>query len=105
MKKLLAFPLLLIFGIAVAQSTIGPITTNKPVVCETTSLVLDYLANGEYKELPVWAGKDEKTSFGLLVNQATGTWTLIEFNKDHACLLGSGINSRAIHFGKSSTPL
>jgi len=87
---------------ALAQSS--AVKINKTVVCDDTKTLLDTLLN-EYNESPVWAGTDEKSKYGLLINQETGTWTMIQFDKNTTCILGVGENSRAISFGKPKTTL
>lgn len=103
MKKLIAFILIAsVIAFALAQST--TVEINKKIVCDNTKTLLDTLLN-EYKESPVWAGTDDKTRYSLLINQETGTWTMIQFDKNTTCILGVGENSRAMSFGKPKTTL
>ena len=103
MKKLIVFLLMAsVIAVALAQST--AVEINKKVVCDDTKTLLDTLLN-EYKESPVWAGTDDKSRYSLLINQETGTWTMIQFDKDITCVLGIGEESRAINFGKSKSTL
>jgi hypothetical protein len=99
MKKLLAL-LLIIPLLTSAQSSSGPITIEKTVVCDKTQNVLDVIINGRYQENPVWGGVDDDSRYGLLVNRETGTWTIIQFNKETACVLGTGKSSRSMYPGK-----
>jgi hypothetical protein len=96
MKKLLIPILLMSIQLAYADA----IEINKKVVCDKTKLIMDTLIT-EYKEIPLWSGSDEKSNFGLLINKETGTWTIIQFNKDTTCILGVGENSRELKFSKS----
>ena len=91
-----------VIAFALAQST--AVEINKKVVCDDTKTLLDTLLN-EYKESPVWAGTDDKSKYSLLINQETGTWTMIQFDKNTTCILGVGEQSRAISFGKPKTTL
>jgi hypothetical protein len=99
MKKLLGL-LLIIPLLTSAQSSSGPVTIEKTVVCDKTQNVLDVIINGRYQENPVWGGVDDDSRYGLLVNRETGTWTIIQFNKETACILGTGKSSRSMYPGK-----
>lgn len=103
MKKLIVF-LSMAFVIAVAIAQSKAVEINKKVVCDDTKTLLDTLLN-QYNESPVWAGTNEKSKFSLLINQETGSWTMIQFDKDITCVLGIGEESRAINFGKSKSTL
>ena len=98
MKKFIAFILMVcVIAIAIAQS--APVEIEKKVVCDNTKRIVDVLIN-EYNESPIWAGNDEKSKYSILINQETGTWTIIQFDKNTTCILGTGENSRATSFGK-----
>lgn len=94
---------ILLIVVSVVQA--DPIEKKKPVICDETKKIYEELVNGEYAEMPVWGGHGEKSNFVLLVNKETGTWTLLEFNKDTSCILGVGEGSRALGFGKPKTTL
>jgi hypothetical protein len=100
MKKLLAI-LAIIPLLTSAQSSSGPITLEKTVVCDKTQNVLDVIINGRYQETPMWGGIDDNSRYSLLVNRETGTWTLIQFTKETACILGTGEGSRSMAQGKT----
>ena len=87
---------------ALAQST--AIEINKKIVCDDTKSLLDTLLN-EYRESPVWAGTDDKSRYSLLINQETGTWTMIQFDKNTTCILGVGENSRLLNGSKPKITL
>jgi hypothetical protein len=73
----------------------------KPVVCDDTALVFQALTE-QAGERPIWVGKGDgidTSGTTLLVNEITKTWTLVQFDKDKACVLGSGISSRPIYTG------
>jgi hypothetical protein len=73
----------------------------KTVVCDKTQNVLDVIINGRYQETPMWGGVDDNSRYSLLVNRETGTWTLIQFTKETACILGTGEGSRSMAPGKT----
>ena len=100
MKKLLAI-FAIIPLLTSAQSSSGPITLEKTVVCDKTQNVLDVIINGRYQETPMWGGVDDNSRYSLLVNRETGSWTLIQFTKETACILGTGQGSRSMAPGKT----
>jgi hypothetical protein len=98
MKKLLA--ILAIIPLLTSAQSSGPVAIEKTVICDKTQNVLDVIINGRYQENPVWGGVDDDSRYGLLVNRETGTWTIIQFNKETACVLGTGKSSRSMIPGK-----
>jgi len=73
----------------------------KPVTCDDTILIFQALTE-QAGERPIWLGKGDgidTSRTALLVNEITKTWTLVQFEKDKACVLGSGIGSRPIFTG------
>ena len=85
MKKLVAIILLL-----TACSVIGE-EFRKPVECTAADTAFKNIRE-QFKEQPYILFKQDniKSDIVLTVNEETSTWSLIEFNKDMACLLGSG---------------
>jgi len=104
MKKLIILAALLsVFALASSQPVADDFTTfrlDKTLVCGSTKRMIGELINGEYKELPAWGGEGEKTRYSLLINQETGSWTLIQFDKDNTCVLGVGEKSKVMNFNK-----
>ena len=89
MKYILIFLTSLVATTALAQ----PATTKKEVYCDKTETIISILKGRDYEESPIWIGKekDSKASnYSLFVNQETKTWTIIQFNKETACVLGAG---------------
>jgi hypothetical protein len=104
MKKLITILVLLMCtASAMAQST--AIEVKKSIVCDDTKKIYNELVNGEYAESPAWGGEADKTKFILLINKTTGTWTLIEFNKNLSCILGVGEGSHIMDFEKKKQSL
>jgi hypothetical protein len=66
----------------------------KPVHCDQTELVFKVISE-QFNESPYWwaPAPTLSTSLVLTVNSLTGTWTLIEFTVNTACILAVGINS------------
>jgi hypothetical protein len=70
-------------------------STNKPVECFGTPDVTKLLKE-EIQEEPVFNGVNVltgKSVVTLFVNYKTGTWTLVEYDQDYACVLAAGKNS------------
>lgn len=67
-----------------------PVTVDKPVVCDDTNIVLNGLGGEKYKEVAVWAGEGKSSMFAVLVNPTSTTWSIIQFNQEKACVLGTG---------------
>ncbi len=97
MKKavVVAFLLGLTSSIANAQA----FQATKPIICDETQKVIKSLTEN-YKEKPIWLATGEGTKFSLLVNKETGSWTLLQFTAEVACILGVGKDSELI-FGDS----
>lgn len=91
MKKLLAGVLLLPI-LVLAQE---PIILDKKVVCSKTRIIIDTLSK-EFKESPIWIGSGEDNIRYSLFIGPGGDWTLIQFNKDIACVIGVGKDSKEI---------
>lgn len=67
----------------------------KPLLCGTPKQVLTQLSE-DYKETVEWLGKDASTRYVLMTNRQTGTWTLVQFTQEWACILGTGTASEQI---------
>lgn len=69
-----------------------PVTIEKPVICDATETVFKSLSGENYQETPIWlASSTEKlVNYSLWVNVSTKTWTIVQFNKNIACILGVG---------------
>jgi len=86
-----AFLFCLTSSIANAQS----FQSNKPVVCDNAQKIIKALGEN-YEEKPIWAGTGEGTKFSLFINKTTGSWTIIQFTTEVACILGVGSESKII---------
>ena len=98
MKYYFLLPVMLVLGIAVAQS----VTVQKPVECADTATLLRGLSGSDYKEKPIWWGIEPGATvsrYSLFVNEETKSWTLIQFDDKIACVLGTGENSTRIFNG------
>ena len=104
---MLKYPKYLIIGIvftcsmlfASVQPEIKITEMKKTVPCAATKDIITDLANGDYKELPFWMGKDTDSKYVLMANPKTLTWTFIQYDETTACVLGSGSNHTQIFNG------
>lgn len=99
MKKLsMAFLFCLISTIANAQNMPEFRQVPKPVLCGPVNVVLKGLADDDINEKPIWIGKndDQKSDYALFVNPKTSAFTLIQFGKEWACILGIGFKSNSL---------
>jgi hypothetical protein len=87
MRKFFASVLLLPI-LALAQQ--GPVKVDKEVLCDETAVILKWALDNDFNEQPFWMGADRISRYSLLVNEKSGTWTLIQFNKTIACIIGTG---------------
>lgn len=88
------FSVLLFPSLVFAQGVV----IEKPVVCINTKSMIEILSKGEFKEKPVWIGKDESSNYSVFANEKTKTWTIIQFNKEIACVLGTGDSFQNLTF-------
>jgi hypothetical protein len=86
------FGVLLLPALAHAQ----PVTVEKPVICDTPKTVIETLTGEGYQEQPFWIGNDETSRYILLANEKTKSWTIVQFNKNIACILGTGDNHKQV---------
>ena len=84
-------------GLVAAQS----VTVQKPVECGDTKSLIQAVTGENYKEMPIWWGIEPATvsRYSLFVNEQTKTWTLIQFDENMACVLGTGESSTQIFHG------
>ena len=82
--------------IANAQSEFRNIP--KSVLCGPAEGVFKALADPEINETPVWLGKEDSkaSDYALFVNPKTSAFTLIQFGKEWACILGIGFKSNSL---------
>lgn len=88
MKHILIFLTSLVVFSVIAQ----PVTTKKEVYCDKTETLIPILKSKDYEEVPIWFGKADgkMPNYSLFVNQETRSWTIIQFNNELACVLGTG---------------
>lgn len=97
MKKFLVASLFCVSTIANAQKP-DFVNIQKPVLCGPVEAVMRGLADPDINEQPIWLGKDDtgKSDYVLFSNTKTKTFTLVQFGKEVACILGIGNQSSII---------
>jgi hypothetical protein len=65
------------------------------MICDRTEVVFETLFK-QFQEVPQWTGKDVKdgTTYVLTSNTKDGTWTLVQMDKDVACVMGLGTDTK-----------
>jgi len=92
-------PILILLSPLLASSQ--SIQINKPVTCDSTLLVFQALLE-QAGEKPIWVGQGDGADTSktvILANEKTKSWTIVQFDKNMACVLGSGISSQQIFTG------
>lgn len=87
MRYLIAACLCLIYSISYAQLS----EYERKFTCGKTKFVLEALTKNA-KEKPIWSGKDPETETDtvVMVNPKTLTWTVVQYDREMACVLHSG---------------
>ena len=66
----------------------------KQVSCGPAYQLLEFLER-DYNEKQIWVGLDtsgyNESYIALLMDRNTGKWTVVQYNNNIACILGSGI--------------
>lgn len=95
----LLFPVLIMLVPLLAAAE--PTQTKKPVTCDSTAAVFQALIE-QAGEKPIWVGQgngNDTSRTTILANEKTKTWTIVQFDQNNACVLGSGVSSRQIFTG------
>jgi len=78
----------------IANAQYKPFKLEKTLSCGPAAPMLEFLER-DYNERQVWVGIDRSSAnesyMALLMNRATGKWTLVQYNTHVSCILGSGI--------------
>ena len=69
--------------------------SRKVIICDKAEIIFEKLAS-DFEEYPIWGGKDatDPSLYALTVNKSNGSWTLVQFFKDVACVIGVGVDSQ-----------
>lgn len=77
-------------------------TTSKDIECSTRDAVFASVLK-EHGHVPVWTGVQGGFGFLLTENKKTGAWTMIQFDKNIACILADGEKATPVFVGKNAT--
>jgi len=90
MRTILLTLLVLASTLAAAE----PRMASKKVLCDSTQAIFKTVVE-DFEETPQWRGQgtQQATTVVLTVNRATGTWTLIEYREEWACVIAVGEGS------------
>ena len=102
--KTIAILLTLSLLATVARSE--PFSSKKSIVCDDATTLIGEIVK-EFGETPVWSGLDTetKTTYGILMNPKTNTWTIIQFDSKIACVLGVGEEAKSLIHGSKNVNL
>ena len=79
---------------SIANAEYKPFKLEKTVSCGPAAKMLEFLER-DYNEKQVWVGIDmsgpNESYIALLMDRASGKWTVVQYNTHVACILGSGI--------------
>jgi hypothetical protein len=66
-----------------------------PSLCDKLETVLESIVQ-QFGEKPTWVGQDiqDGSGFMLFENAKENSWTLIKYNRQFACVLGVGTDSK-----------
>ncbi len=105
--KSVAFLFCLTSTIANAQSGSNIVEIDKTVLCSSTRSMLETLNKPDIQEIPIWVGQsdDQKSNYTVFMNTKTGSFTVLQFNPEWACILGMGERSYQINLDKTTTKL
>jgi hypothetical protein len=95
MKKLLVASTIFLSSVILAQ-TGSPFTeVPKTVSCGSLATIVKALTGKDIGETPVWIGRDEngRSNYAVFMNDRTGSFTILQFNTEVACILGAGNKS------------
>jgi len=92
-----------LFGLITPIVHAQPFNSEKPVICEKTKDVIEYLSGPEWREEPFWAGRDDRSRYVLMTNERTGTWSIVQFNGEIACVIGTGETGGPVTKPRSKT--
>lgn len=86
-----------LFCLASSIANADTFQMRKVMICDKSETIFEKLAN-DFQEYPVWRGKDvqDGSHYVITVNQESGSWTMVQFMKDIACVLGVGTDSKLV---------
>lgn len=98
MKNLVAACILCLSSTLVSAEESNWFNNTKPVLCGNLNEVITTLLK-KYQEYPIFLGEDgsNDSRYSLFVNKESGSWTIIQFTKNIACVLGMGNSGKTVN--------
>lgn len=96
MKKLM-LPLLLALTLPAQAQTWQTLTAQ--FSCGPFREIVKVLTNQKFQEAPLWIGNNDNdpTNLVLFLNADSGNWTMLQYYRDTACILGMGQTSNIVN--------
>ena len=96
MKK---FTLLLLLFLAPALQAQQWQTLTAQFSCGPFREIVKVLTNQKFQETPLWIGNNDNdpTNLVLFLNADSGNWTMLQYFRDTACILGMGQTSNIVN--------
>jgi hypothetical protein len=95
-KRLLAMSCCVILSAASAADVLTTVKTD--MICGPTEVILSTLIKN-YQEQLVWKGTGTDGGYAMMVNEKSGTWTLLYVAKEQTCVVGAGNEHNMIDMG------
>ena len=95
MKRLLVASAIFLSTLSLAQSNSQFREVPKTVTCGPIASIIKALTSQDIGETPIWIGRDEddRSNYAVFMNAKTGSFTIIQFSVEVACVLGAGHKS------------
>jgi hypothetical protein len=101
--KTIIISIVLALSLLATAAQSEPFSSKKNIICDDASTLIGEIVR-EFGETPVWSGADPgtNTTYGVLMNPKTGTWTVIQFDGKVGCILGVGIDAKSLLQGSKN---
>jgi len=92
MKPIIMLFFLLLPIVVHPEQSQTSVIIDKKVICDEFDKMIEALTTKGYEEKVTWIGSDKlsNSKYSLLVNEKTGTWTILQYNKEAICIIGAG---------------
>ena len=101
--KTITIYILLTLSLLATVARSEPFSSRKNIVCDDATTLIGEIVK-EFGETPVWSGANPatNTTYGVLMNPKTNTWTIIQFDSKVACILGVGEDAKSLMSGSKN---
>lgn len=89
---------MLLPALVTSQQSSTAVIVDKKVICDEFDKMIDTLTKKDYDEKILWIGGDKNSDskYAILANEKTGTWSIVQYNKEAACIIGAGENFKLL---------